>query len=137
MNEKQSEKVNIIRTIKTENPFAQIDKRLINDTSISWKTKGILIYLLSKPNNWTAQVKDIIKHATDGRDAVRSAINEAVKAGYIRRVQYKNSKGQYAGIEYQVFEQPIESNNDTVIVVNEDGLTEDGKSVFGFPVNGL
>ena len=81
-----NDNIHIFRTVKTENPFAQIDKRLINDKSISWKTKGILIYLLSKPNDWTAQLSDIIGHSTDGRDAIRSAINEAVKAGYIKRI---------------------------------------------------
>ena len=111
------DKSTTFRTVKNENPFAQIDKRLINDQNISWKSKGILIYLLSKPNNWIARLSDIIKHSTDGRDAVRSAINELIKAGYIARVQLKEN-GKFSGVEYQIYEAPTNS-------------TEDGKPVYG------
>ena len=96
----------IIRTVKTENPYAQIDKRLLNNKELSWRTKGILAYLLSKPNDWETRISDIIQHAKEGRTAVDRCLKEAKEKGYILEKEIRNEKGQYMGIEYDVYETP-------------------------------
>jgi hypothetical protein len=72
----------IIRNRKKDNPFVQINNTVLEDKRISWKAKGILAYLLSKPDDWYIRMEDIINHAPEGRDAVRVAMQELKKFGY-------------------------------------------------------
>ena len=90
----------ITRIVKRENPYVQIDKRAIEDKRLSWRAKGILAYLLSKPNDWTVRCEDIENHGTEGRDAVRSAMRELRDAGYASLENTAN------GREWHVFETP-------------------------------
>lgn len=92
--------------IKKEKNFVVIDKNLINNSSISWKAKGILIYLLSKPNDWVLIISDIINHSTDGRDAVYSGIKELEKAGYVEKILERDKNNHFLGYVYFVFEKP-------------------------------
>lgn len=115
---KRNESNTIIRTNKRENPYVMIDKYGLNDERLSWKAKGLLAYLLSKPDDWQVYERDLIKRATDGRDAVRTAMRELEAHGYLSRRQIRGENGSFGHMEYIVYERPI---------VEE--ITEDGKSV--------
>jgi hypothetical protein len=87
-----SEKVKtVFRTVKNaENPFVMIDRRPIENPSLSWKAKGVFAYLLSRPDNWTVRLGDLVKRSPDGISAVRGAINELKAAGHVRRVEHRD-----------------------------------------------
>lgn len=112
-----------MRNKKRVNPFVQIDKTMLSDENISWKAKGILSYLLSKPDGWVTYITDIEKRSADGRDSVRSGIQELEDAGYIMRKRIRE-KGQFKGWEYEVYEVPD-------IGKTENGKTENGKADVG------
>ncbi len=113
----------IYRIIKNpENPYVMVDKRFVNNPNLSWKAKGILLYLLSKPDDWEIYESDIEKHATDGRDACRSGIRELENAGHIKRVQHRDENGRMSSMEYHVYE------TSTVDVKSVDGNPVDGKA---------
>ena len=42
----------VIRVRKRPNNFVMLDKTFLEDDRLSFKAKGILAYLLSKPDNW-------------------------------------------------------------------------------------
>lgn len=113
-------KETIFKIHKRENPFVQIDKNLLFDTEISWKAKGILAYLLSRPTDWQVYENEIVKHSTDGRDSVRSGIKELIAGGYIERFERRNEKGHFRGYEYNVYEAP-----------NRSGKSHNGESDIG------
>ena len=96
----------IIRTEKRRNPFAQIDRRCLEDAGLSWKAKGLLAYLLSRPNDWSVYVKQLVDVSTDGKHATRSGIDELITARYVERNAVRNDAGQFQGYEYVVYEQP-------------------------------
>ena len=95
----------IFRTAKRENPYAQIDKTVLNDQRLSWKAKGLMAFLLSKPDNWEINVQNLIRQSTDGKEAVYSGIKELGNFGYIVRVESRN-QGRFARIEYLIYENP-------------------------------
>lgn len=95
-----------IRTYKKENPFVMIDKRPLEDVRLSWEAKGLHAYLMSKPDNWTVNVKHLIKQSRNGRDATYRIVNELILAGYIKRNQEQNEDGTFREIEYIVHELP-------------------------------
>ena len=126
----------IIRTNKRENPYVMIDKYGLNDERLSWKAKGLLAYLLSKPDDWQVYERDLIKRATDGRDAVRSTLRELESFGYLSRRQIRGENGSFGHMEYIVYERPFEEEN-TVngkSVHGENPLTENPST--GFPSTG-
>lgn len=98
----------ILRIQKRENPYAQIDNRALNDSRLSWRARGILAYLLSKPDNWQVVIEDLIKQSPDGRDAVRSGMRELTKAGYLELVAKQDESGRMQGKEYILYETPKE-----------------------------
>ena len=102
---KEKSNLSIFR-IKKDRNFVIVSKTLINDLTVSWKAKGILIYLLSKPDNWELVIGDIISHSTDGRDKVYSGLKELETAGYIKRSREKSKKNRYIGYVYFVYEKP-------------------------------
>ena len=56
----------IFRVAKNkDNPYVMIDKRPLENPSLSWKAKGVLAYLLSRPDDWEIILGDLIKRSTD------------------------------------------------------------------------
>jgi hypothetical protein len=100
-----------IKRTPRDTPFVQIDKRPLEDKALSWKAKGILAYLLSKPDNWQIIINDLIARSKDGRDSTLSGIAELTTAGYIHR-SLKRESGMFAGYEYEVFEVPVKDETE-------------------------
>lgn len=92
------------RVHKESGNFVTVHKVFIHDSNISWKAKGILLYLLSRPDDWKIYETELKKHATDGRDSLKTGIKELEEAGYICRTRIRDEKGHFKEYEYQVFE---------------------------------
>ena len=104
----------IIRTVKNaENPFVMIDRRIFENDGLSLKAKGLLGYLLSRPDNWTICMADLVKRTKDGKASVRSAIEELENCGYVTKVQLRDGN-LFNGYEYTVHELPLNPVNSTV-----------------------
>ena len=85
--------------------FTTIHNKLISDSSISLKAKGIILYMLSKPVGWNYNPKDIANNSKDGLESVYSGLKELIEAKYISR--RKNKDGT---VDYFVFEDKEENN---------------------------
>ncbi|MCI2948366.1 DnaD domain protein [Staphylococcus caledonicus] len=112
----------VFRVYKESGNFVTVHKSFIHDDNLSWKAKGILLYLLSRPDDWRIYETELNKHSSDGRDSSRTGIKELEQAGYIHRTRKRNEKGQLREYEYQVFEQPSQIGKTYV------GKTNIGKS---------
>ncbi|MCE4976610.1 DnaD domain protein [Staphylococcus hominis] len=110
----------VFRVYKESGNFVTVHKSFIHDDNLSWKAKGILLYLLSRPDDWRIYETELNKHSSDGRDSLRTGIKELERTGYIHRTRRRNEKGQLREYEYQVFEQP-----------NQIGKTYVGKTNIG------
>ncbi|UBH16377.1 conserved phage C-terminal domain-containing protein [Macrococcus armenti] len=118
------------RAIKKSSEYLMLDKTAIYDDTLSFKAKGILVYLLSRPDDWQIYETEIIKHCSDGRDSVRSGIKELEDRGYIKRERKRDENGRLNGYEYIVFERPQENHQSgkTNIGKTNVGKTNIGKS---------
>ncbi len=96
----------IIRVHKRENPYVIIDKTGINDVRLSWKARGLLCYLLSKPNDWKINVKHLTGQGPDGERATRSGLKELEKLGYMVTKPVRDDKGRITEWEHNIFEVP-------------------------------
>ena len=95
---------NIIR-VKKETRFVVLDKTFLDDNSLSWKAKGIMAYMLSKPDDWTFYLDELMRHSTDGKASFRSGFKELQDAGYVQRVKHRKEDGTFRW-ETIVYEQP-------------------------------
>ena len=96
----------IIRTKKTSN-FTTVSNSAILDPQLSFRAKGVWLYLMSKPNDWKANVKDIINFGKEGRDAVYTAIDELISGGYAEYIERERVGGQFQGRDLTVYETAI------------------------------
>lgn len=92
---------------KTEN-FSIIDNRFVLDKSLSFKAKGILVYLLTRPNDWKVYIAEIASHSVDGIDSVKSGLKELKEAGYVVH-RVVREKGKIIAHEYIVYETPFDA----------------------------
>jgi hypothetical protein len=99
----------IIRTEKTtNNPYVRIDKRALNDKRLSFAAKGMLCYLLSKPDNWKVNVNELVASGSNGETSVRSIIKELIAFGYLTYQKGHAINGKFTGSVYVVYEIPSE-----------------------------
>lgn len=78
------------------------------DANLSFKARGILVYLMSLPSNWKTNLQHLAKQSTkDGRTAIASGIQELMAEGYARRVTLRDAAGRITSQELQVAEVPL------------------------------
>lgn len=87
--------------------FTSVSNEIINNKEMSWEARGLLIYLLSKPEGWIVRNNDLIKQSPAGRDKVASIVQELARNDHIFRWQCRETDGR---IEWksEIFESPDE-----------------------------
>lgn len=93
----------IIRSAKAgKNNFTPIANSLIQDTELSLSAKGLIIYILSLPENWTI-LKDVIRKKLNLKITKFETIwKECKDKGYIVSHKIKNEKNQFTGWYHEV-----------------------------------
>jgi len=97
--------MSIIRSPKPESFFYIVDKQLSEDKNLSWAARGLLIFLLGKPDNWAVSVEYLITQGDLKRDALHKLLNELITSGYVKREQTREN-GRLAGVSYTVYDKP-------------------------------
>ena len=97
--------MSIIRVHKTAN-FTVMSNTHFKEKKMSLKAKGLLSLMLSLPDDWNYSVSGLVTLSKDGKDSVMSALAELETFGYLERTRTVNERGQFSGIEYNIFEQP-------------------------------
>lgn len=99
--------MSIIRAPRPESNFYVLDKKISEDRRLSWAARGILIFLLGKPDNWKVSIQALINETSEsGRPMMETAlyavIHELLGVGYLQRK--KHGSGH---IDYFVHEIPV------------------------------
>jgi DnaD/phage-associated family protein len=98
--------------IKKEDNYTVVNNYCLRDNRLSWKAKGLLVYLLSLPDDWQIYQDELIQHSTDGISSTSSGIRELMEYGYIKRERRRNEQGHLKGYIYTVYEQPLTTFTD-------------------------
>ena len=78
----------------------------LRDKRLSLKAKGLLSQMLSLPEDWDYTLAGLCYINRESKDAIRTAIHELERAGYIHRRQTTDSGGKFAGNVYTIYERP-------------------------------
>lgn len=101
----------IKRKARPATSFYILDKSISEDKALSWQARGMLVFLLGKPDNWIVSVSALVNETKDsgkktGRDGVYAIIAELEKVGYIKKAQNRIQSGEFSSFEYMVHESP-------------------------------
>lgn len=86
--------------------FTVIANSVFKDRRLSAKAKGILVEMLSLPENWDYTLKGLTALFSDGIDSIRQGIKELEENGYIVRERKRDARGRLGGMEYVIYETP-------------------------------
>lgn len=90
-----------------DRPYVQINKKFLENPNLSWAAKGLLSYLISRPDNWRVSVSHLSKIYNGkggGEKAIYTILKELKEQGYCEYIQDKAEKGHYAKVEYVISE---------------------------------
>lgn len=78
-----------------DNPYFIMRRDAAQDSALSFEARGILAYLLSKPDDWKVYVGDLRREGGIGRDQLRRILRELETAKYLTRQRSKDRRGQW------------------------------------------
>jgi biotin operon repressor len=97
--------MSIIRSPRKESNFSIVSNAVIRDSRLSYRARGVLLEILSRPDNWRVSGDSLARSGKEGRDAILTALKELRDCGYIRMVKERKQDGTFETTNY-VFDTP-------------------------------
>ncbi|CUR36534.1 hypothetical protein [Limosilactobacillus reuteri] len=91
---------------RTNNNYTNISNILVRDKRLTWKARGIFLYMWSQADNWQFYVREIASHAVDGERALTSGLKELEECGYLIRKHRIAKHGGFAGMDWILTDRP-------------------------------
>ena len=104
-NQRSDEAMAVFRVEKNKG-YTVMSNHHLRNKELSLKAKGLLSQMLSLPEDWDYTLAGLSLINRESIDAIRTAVWELEKAGYITRRQGRDEKGKMTAIEYTIYEQP-------------------------------
>ena len=73
--------------------FVRILNATAQDERISFRARGLLAYVLSKPKDWRHNAANLAAQSTEGVDTIQSAFRELAALGYLKKTLGRSSSG--------------------------------------------
>lgn len=87
--------------------FTIISNTFITNTKLSYKARGLFLYLWSLPPYWEISLADLARHSEeDGARAIRSGIAELEKHGYVSIVRVHGDDGKFIDTDWILDDEP-------------------------------
>ena len=97
--------MSVFRVEKNKSYTVMSNHHLRNHT-LSLKAKGLLSQMLSLPEDWDYTLQGLAQINKESVDAIREAVRELERAGYIERCRERDERGCLRGTVYTIYEQP-------------------------------
>ncbi|MFF3991413.1 hypothetical protein ACFY0B_43545 [Streptomyces sp. NPDC001797] len=95
------------RGVMAADQFTQIANALFRDAGLSFKAKGLFGYVSTHRNGWQVTVTDLVRLGPDGREAVRTGLQELEAHGYLVRERLRRPDGTLGEIVYCITDRPV------------------------------
>lgn len=127
-----------------EGRYVQLCNPALQDKRLSYRARGLMASVLSYPADWRVTSETLAEQATEGRDAIRTALKELEAHGYLSRTKTHTPDGTWSWLWVitddpavaPVTENPSTDNQATVPPAKNDeaaGQSSDWKTADGFP----
>lgn len=107
--------------------YVSVRNRTVRDKRLSYKATGLLVYLLSLPDDATVDRVGLARSKRDGQDSVMTGLRELAEAGYIEYRKVQDERGRWK-TEATVREAPRRPGTGAGKTSNGNGETGAGKS---------
>lgn len=88
--------------------FTVLPNAIFVDERLSIEAKGVLAYLLSRPNKWSVRLEQVGRIQNVGRRKLQRVFRELISAGYVTREQHRIAGAQRFGqVDYVVRDVPV------------------------------
>ena len=104
--------------------FTTVDNVVLNDTSLSWKAKGLFVYLWSQADEWDFYESEVVKHSTDKLGSLKSGLKELEHQGYLKRQILRDDKGKFKGNEWVLSDNPMFKNPISDNPISDNPMSE-------------
>ena len=97
--------MSVLRVEKTKG-YTVMSNHHLRNHALSLKVKGLLSQMLSLPEDWDYTLQGLAQINKESIDAIREAVRELERAGYIERSRERDERGCLRGTVYTIYEQP-------------------------------
>ena len=122
--------MSVIRVEKTRD-YTVMSNHHLRNAKLSYRAKGLMSFMLSLPDGWDYSIRGLATFSRDGIDAVRTAIGELERAGYVTRRQTRDELGRMSGNDNPVYEKPVNLRAARVIKPPTPQELEAERRLFG------
>jgi len=92
--------MSIKRAPRPKSNFTIIGNAVLRDENLSFRARGVLACILSRPDNWKTTAESLARESKEGRSAILTVLKELEQVGYMTRRKYRNEKGQWVWESY-------------------------------------
>ena len=78
---------------KTQGQYVNVYKDILKNHSLSLRDRGMVVTLLSLPDNWEFTISGLSKIIPDGKSSIRASLTHLEELGYISRTQERAERG--------------------------------------------
>ena len=97
--------MSVFRVVKAKG-YTVMSNHHLRNHALSLKAKGLLSQMLSLPEDWDYTLQGLAQINKESIDAIREAVRELERAGYIKRSRERDERGCLRGTVYTIYEQP-------------------------------
>jgi len=109
--------------------YTSLHNSVLADSRLSWEARGLLAYLLSKPDHWKVHPKQLVNESPRaGRDKIYRLLHELQEAGYVAVEQTRTEGGKLGETDYVIYDLPQDDGLFTVYAFAVSGSAVSGKS---------
>jgi hypothetical protein len=113
-----------IERSKHAQEFVVIGNAEARDRRLSFRARGLHHHLLSLPPGWRTDTTKLAEDHPEGRDAIRTALNELIKFGYVTKDKRQGKDGRWS-TTMTVHDKP-QGTEDGIPGVGEPGVGDPG-----------
>ncbi|MCT3125965.1 hypothetical protein [Lactococcus lactis] len=134
----------IVKRDGVRNPYSIIPNELVQNENITWAARGLMVYILSMPEDWVFYKTEVMKHGEKKRDAFNKIWMELQRFGYISKENIRDENGRFTsetktfkgkdgierevtfGVVWTIHEQPIKVEEPKLIeeVIETEAIEE-------------
>ncbi|MEA1961580.1 MAG: hypothetical protein U9N81_09985 [Bacillota bacterium] len=101
--------------------YTLIDNQPLTDPNLKYEVIGLLVYVLSKPDNWIIYKKELIASHQNGREAVAGILKRLEAGGYLQVIPHRGDHGRFSYNEYVFTDIAWEFNDEVAELPSNEG----------------
>lgn len=126
-------KTNTIVKAKYEDKFVRIHNNIARNPNLSLKAKGLLLVIMSLPDDWVLHISQLPDFCEESKTSVRTAFKELINKGFVLKVEMRDENtGRFKGNNYIAY---AESQNTPELMIKnpQDPINRASEPHTDFP----